>query len=65
MMRSRTELRGIAKRITDSPTAQDLINAQRAIFDLLAERSLLSQRIMRLRLSAQKTPPEEHVGRTR
>ncbi len=56
MTRSRNELRGIAKRITDSPTEQDLADAQRAIFDLLDERSRLSQRVMRLKST--QTPKE-------
>jgi hypothetical protein len=55
MMRSRTELRGIAKRLADSPTEQDIADAQQAIFDLLAERSRLSQRVNRLR-SPKKAP---------
>ncbi len=60
MMRSRTELRGIAKRITDSPTEQDLAEAKQAIFDLLEERSRLSQRIGRLRSYVQ---PKETAPR--
>jgi hypothetical protein len=48
-MRSRTELRGIANRIANSPTDQDLAAAKQAIFDLLEERSRLSQKILRLR----------------
>jgi chorismate mutase len=62
-MRPRTELRGIAQRITDSPTEQDLADAQRAIFDLLEERSRLSQRIARLKLYVQKNPPKETAPR--
>ena len=63
-MRSRTELRGIAKRITDSPTEQDLVDAQWAIFDLLEERSRLSQRIVRLRSYVEKNPPKETPRRS-
>ncbi len=59
MMRSRNELRGIANRITDSPTELDLADAQQAIFDLLDERSHLSHRIVRLRTANQETPPKE------
>jgi chorismate mutase len=58
MMRSRNELRGIANRITDSPTEQDLADAQQAIFDLLDERSRLSQRVLRLRSNTQQVPPK-------
>jgi chorismate mutase len=63
MMRSRTELRGIANRIANSPTDQDLIDAQKAIFDLLDERSRLSQRVLRLRSNTQKAPPKEPESR--
>ena len=59
MMRSRNELRGIANRLSDSPTEQDLADAQRAIFDLLDERSRLSQRIIRLRANPHRTARKE------
>jgi hypothetical protein len=64
MMRSRNELRGIANRIANSPTDQDLADAQKAIFDLLDERSRLSQRIIRLRSNPQRTPPKESCTNT-
>jgi hypothetical protein len=63
MMRSRNELRGIANRLANSPTDQDLIDAQKAIFDLLDERSRLSQRVLRLRSNTQKAPPKEPESR--
>jgi hypothetical protein len=59
MMRSRNELRGIANRLSDSPTEKDLVDAQQAIFDLLDERSHLSQRIVRLRTSRAPKEPEK------
>jgi hypothetical protein len=63
MMRSRNELRGIANRIANSPTDQDLADAQQAIFDLLDERSRMSQKILRLRSNPQKNTPKEPESR--
>ena len=62
-MRPRDELRKIARTLTNSPTQADLVDAQRAIVDLLDDRSRLAAKLLRAMEDAEKLKEKDITSR--